>query len=75
MTFLSVRIILILSMVKLSVQEVKFSAGSGSSPAGPEDWGKHARSGGDATGLATGIYFYRIQAGEFTQSRKLILSK
>jgi hypothetical protein len=57
------------------VYEVKFSAGSGSSPAGPEDWGKHARSGGDATGLATGMYFYRIQAGEFTQSRKLILSK
>jgi hypothetical protein len=29
----------------------------------------------DATGLASGVYFYRIQAGDFVQSRKLVLLK
>jgi len=27
----------------------------------------------DASALAGGLYFYRLEAGEFTQSRKLIL--
>jgi hypothetical protein len=29
----------------------------------------------DASGLATGVYFYRLQAGEFTQTRRLTLVK
>jgi hypothetical protein len=29
----------------------------------------------DATGVATGVYFYRIQAGDFVQTRKLVLLK
>ncbi|MBL7074737.1 T9SS type A sorting domain-containing protein [candidate division KSB1 bacterium] len=29
----------------------------------------------DATSIASGIYFYRLQAGEFSQTRKLILLK
>ena len=29
----------------------------------------------DATGLAAGVYFYRLQAGSFIQTRKLLLAK
>jgi hypothetical protein len=29
--------------------------------------------GGNVTRLATGVYFYRIQAGNFSQVRKLLL--
>jgi len=29
----------------------------------------------DATGLATGVYFYRIQAGDLSETRKMLLSK
>ena len=27
----------------------------------------------DAEGLASGVYFFRLQAGEFVQSRKLLV--
>jgi flagellar hook assembly protein FlgD len=30
---------------------------------------------GQGRGLATGIYFYRIQAGNFTRTNKMILMK
>jgi hypothetical protein len=41
--------------------EVTFSAEGGSA------------SGGDARGLASGVYFYRLQSGEFMQTRRLLL--
>ena len=27
----------------------------------------------DASGLTSGIYFYRIQAGDYTESKKMVL--
>jgi photosystem II stability/assembly factor-like uncharacterized protein len=45
------------------VHEVKLSAKGGSA------------SGGDGVGLSSGVYFYRLQAGDFVQSKKLLLLK
>jgi hypothetical protein len=41
---------------------------------GVRDAGKHMIEW-NASGLASGIYFYRLKAGEFTQTRKLVLLK
>jgi len=43
--------------------EVSFSAKGGSA------------SGGDGSGLASGVYIYRLTAGTFVQSRKMVLIK
>jgi hypothetical protein len=41
--------------------EVTFSAEGGSA------------SGGDAEGLASGVYFYRLQAGQFVRQQKMMV--
>ena len=41
---------------------------------GRVDAGTHAVQW-DATGLPSGVYFYRLQAGDFTETRKLVLVK
>jgi len=42
---------------------VQFSARGGSA------------SGGDGSNLASGVYFYRLQSGDFVQTKKLMIVK
>ncbi|MCX7877430.1 MAG: T9SS type A sorting domain-containing protein, partial [Ignavibacteria bacterium] len=39
---------------------------------GLRDAGEH-RVEFNASGLASGVYFYRIEAGDFTETRKMVL--
>ena len=41
---------------------------------GPQTGGFH-RATWNASNLASGIYFYRLQAGDFVQARKMLLLK
>ena len=50
--------------------EIEFSAKGGSLPAG-----RHGASGGDASSLPSGVYFYQLKAGSFLQTKKMILMK
>jgi len=57
-----------LRIFNINGQEVKTLAG-GNYPAGTY------RVNWDATGFASGVYFYSIQAGSFSQTKKLLLVK
>jgi len=50
--------------------EVEFSAKGRSLPAG-----RHGVSGGDAYKLSSGIYFDRLKAEDYLQTKKMILLK
>jgi hypothetical protein len=55
--------------------EVKFSAKGASPPHGTNEGWRGSASGGDGSGLSSGVYLYRLTAGNLVQTRKMILMR
>ncbi len=67
--------VLVNEMRDAGIHEVKFSAYGGYPPASIGSTRRAGASGRDGSGLASGVYFYRIQAEEFVMTKRLMFLK